>query len=236
MAMDRAGPILIIEDDRNIADLVRRYLERAGYETLVAHDGDAGLALAHTCKPCFVVLDVMLPGTDGWEICRVLRRTSNVPILMLTARAEEMDRVVGLSIGADDYVVKPFSPRELVERVKAILRRFAAAPSASGGILRHGALMLDADKRIVIADGKTISLTPSEFTLLQTLMASPGRVYTRGDLLDRLYAGGESVVDRVVDVHIGKLRRKIEHRDAPPHYIETVHGIGYRFTDSQAAS
>jgi len=137
-----------------------------------------------------------------------------------------LDRVVGLSIGADDYVVKPFSPRELIKRVKTILRRTAARPGAPDGVLRHGALMLDADKRIVVADGKTISLTPSEFTLLQTLMASPGRVYTRSDLLDRLYAGGESVVDRVVDVHIGKLRRKIENRNAPAHFIETVHGIG----------
>lgn len=229
--MDSNAPILIIEDDRNIADLVRRYLERAGYATLIAHDGDEGLALARTGNPRFVILDVMLPGTDGWEICRELRRTSNVPILMLTARAEEMDRVVGLSIGADDYVVKPFSPRELVERVKAILRRTATAPAAARGILRHGALTLDADKRIVTAGGKTVPLTPSEFTLLQTLMASPGRVYSRNDLIDRLYAGGESVIDRVVDVHIGKLRRKIENPGGQPRYIETVHGIGYRFTD-----
>ncbi len=229
--MDSNAPILIIEDDRNIADLVRRYLERAGYATLVAHDGDEGLRLARTGNPRFVILDVMLPGTDGWEICRELRRTSNVPILMLTARAEEMDRVVGLSIGADDYVVKPFSPRELVERVKAILRRTATVPAAARGILRHGALTLDADKRIVTADGKTVPLTPSEFTLLQTLMASPGRVYSRNDLIDRLYAGGESVIDRVVDVHIGKLRRKIENPGGQPRYIETVHGIGYRFTD-----
>ena len=147
-----------------------------------------------------------------------------------------MDRVVGLSIGADDYVVKPFSPRELIKRVKTILRRTAARPGAPDGVLRHGALMLDADKRIVAADGRTISLTPSEFTLLQTLMASPGRVYTRSDLLDRLYAGGESVVDRVVDVHIGKLRRKIENRNAPAHFIETVHDIGHRFTDAEPDS
>lgn len=231
--MDSTGPILIVEDDRNIADLVRRYLERAGYATLVAHDGDKGLALARASNPRFVILDVMLPGTDGWEICRELRRTSNVPILMLTARADEMDRVVGLSIGADDYVVKPFSPRELVERVKAILRRAAPAPTASSGILRHGALTLDAEKRIVTAGGKAVSLTPSEFTLLQTLMASPGRVYSRNDLIDRLYAGGESVIDRVIDVHIGKLRRKIETRDGQPRYIETVHGIGYRFADRE---
>ena len=228
------GPILIIEDDRNITDLVRRYLERAGFEALVAHDGDEGLRLARTRNPCFVILDVMLPGTDGWEVCRALRRDSNVPILMLTARADEMDRVVGLSIGADDYVVKPFSPRELVERVKAILRRTATAPTAASGILRHGALTLDADKRIVTAGGKAVSLTPSEFPLLQCLMASPGRVNTRSDLIGRLYAGGESVVDRVVDVHIGKLRRKI--KNGQPRIIKTVHGIGYRFADRKSGT
>jgi DNA-binding response OmpR family regulator len=233
--MDTAAPILIIEDDRNIADLVRRYLQRAGFETLVAHDGTEGLAMARSRDPRFVVLDVMLPGVDGWEVCKALRRVSDVPILILTARADEMDRVVGLSIGADDYVVKPFSPRELVERVKAILRRSGPA-ATTATVFRHGALALDTDKRRVTVAGKPAALTPSEFTLLQTLMASPGRVYTRADLLNKLYAGGESVVDRVVDVHIGKLRRKIETHPSQPRFIETVHGIGYRFTDADDPS
>jgi len=231
--MDVTAPILIIEDDRNIADLVRRYLERAGFETLVAHDGDEGLSAARSRKPRFIVLDLMLPGTDGWEVCRSLRKVSDVPILILTARAEEMDRVVGLSIGADDYVVKPFSPRELVERVRAILRRTAAAPVQADTILRHGALSLDSEKRRVSVDGEPVTLTPSEFTLLQALMETPGRVYTRSDLLDRLYSGGETVVDRVVDVHIGKLRRKIEADPAKPRFVETVHGVGYRFSDTE---
>jgi len=234
--METAAPVLIIEDDRNIADLVRRYLDRAGFETMVAHDGDEGLALARTHEPRFVILDVMLPGVDGWEICKALRRVSEVPILILTARADEMDRVVGLSIGADDYVVKPFSPRELVERVKAILRRASPAIAHSETIYQRGGLTLDAEKRRVTADGEIIALTPSEFTLLQTLIASPGRVFTRADLLDRLYVGGESVVDRVVDVHIGKLRRKIESAPSRPRYIETVHGVGYRFTDAEDAA
>lgn len=231
--MDATAPILIIEDDRNIADLVRRYLERAGFETAVAHDGDEGLAMARTCKPRFIVLDLMLPGTDGWEICRSVRKQSDVPILILTARAEEMDRVVGLSIGADDYVVKPFSPREMVERVKAILRRSGSAAAPTAHILRQGGLALDSEKRRVSVDDTPVTLTPSEFTLLQTLMESPGRVFTRADLLNRLYSSGETVVDRVVDVHIGKLRRKIEADPAKPRYIETVHGIGYRFSDAE---
>lgn len=235
--MTGTAPILIIEDDRNIADLVRRYLERSGYETLVAHEGNEGLALAKNSDPRLVILDVMLPGLDGWEICRALRKESNVPILILTARAEEMDRVVGLSMGADDYVVKPFSPRELTERVKAILRRANIAPPVEvSTVLRHGSLSLDPDKRIVAIDGKPVSLTPSEYTLLHTLMKSPGRVYTRGDLLGSLYEGGESVVDRVVDVHIGKLRRKIETEPSQPHYVETVHGIGYRFADRETST
>jgi DNA-binding response OmpR family regulator len=234
--MNAIAPILIIEDDRNIADLVRRYLERAGYQTLVAHDGREGLEMARLQEPSFVILDVMLPGMDGWEVCRTLRKDSEVPVLMLTARAEEMDRVVGFSIGADDYVVKPFSPRELVERVKAILRRAGPVPASTAAILRYGGLTLDAEKRRVTVDGELVALTPSEFTMLETLMESPGRVYTRADLLNRLYTGGESVVDRVVDVHIGKLRRKIEPESAPPRYIETVHGIGYRFSDAETSS
>ncbi len=230
--VEPAAPILVIEDDRNIADLVRRYLERAGYETIVAYDGNEGLAMAKSRAPRFVVLDVMLPGVDGWEVCKALRRESDVPILILTARADEMDRVVGLSIGADDYVVKPFSPRELVERVKAILRRAGAAAAPVSTVFSHGTLVLDTEKRRVTVNGELTALTPSEFTLLQTLIASPGRVYTREDLLNKLYVGGESVVDRVVDVHIGKLRRKIEPVPSEPRYIETVHGVGYRFTDA----
>ena len=156
---------------------------------------------------------------------------------MLTARAEEMDRVVGLSMGADDYVVNPFSPRELTERVKAILRRSGNPPSTPAStVLRHGALSLDPEKRIVAINGKPVSLSPSEYTLLYTLMKSPGRVYTRSDLLGSLYEGGESVVDRVVDVHIGKLRRKIETEPSQPHYVETVHGIGYRFADREPSA
>jgi DNA-binding response OmpR family regulator len=223
------GPILVVEDDRNIRALVVRYLENAGFSTITAGDGPGGLEMARREAPAFVILDLNLPGLDGAELCRELRKTSDVPILMLTARADEVDRVVGFSLGADDYVVKPFSPRELVERVKAILRR-ARAP-ADGAALRHGALMLDPEKRRVSHGADEVALTPSEYKLLFALMSRPGRAFTRDELIGRLYERGETVVDRVVDVHIGKLRHKIEPDPARPRYIETVHGVGYRFAE-----
>jgi DNA-binding response OmpR family regulator len=226
------GAILVIEDDRNIQALVVRYLENAGFLTITAADGPAGLEMARRHSPAFVILDLNLPGLDGTEVCRELRKTSDVPILMLTARADEVDRVVGFSLGADDYVAKPFSPRELVERVKAILRR--ARPRTDGETLRHGALVLDPEKRKVTHDGGEIALTPSEYKLLHALIARPGRAFTRDELLGRLYEHGETVVDRVVDVHIGKLRHKIEPDPSRPRYIETVHGVGYRFAEPGA--
>jgi len=225
------GPILIIEDDRNTAALVATYLEREGFATLTAHDGEEGLALALSDNPGFVILDLMLPGLDGWEICRRLRASSRVPILMLTAREEEIDRVMGLSLGADDYVVKPFSPRELVARIKAILRRTAGAPQDSGQVLRSGSLVLDREKHRVAKDDRPLSLTTSEYKLLQALMNAPGRVFSREELLGRLNEHGEAVVDRVIDVHIGKLRQKIEENPAAPRFILTVRGFGYRFRE-----
>ena len=233
----KGPPILIVEDDRNIAALVRTYLEAEGFPTAVAHDGREGLALARRQTPRLVVLDLMLPTIDGWEVCREIRKVSDVPILMLTAREEETDRIVGFSLGADDYVVKPFSPRELVERVKAILRRTAAgaprpddSPRADDA-LRRGGLMLDRERHKVTCDGEEVPLTPTEFKLLEALMRRPGKVFSRGELLGRLYPHGEAVVDRVIDVHIGKLRHKIESDPSDPHYIVTVHGVGYRFAE-----
>ncbi len=225
-------PILIVEDDRNIASLVQTYLERAGFDTLVARDGLKGLELARQRQPQFVILDLMLPGLDGWEVCRELRRLSDTPILMLTAREEETDRVVGFSMGADDYVVKPFSPRELVERVKAILRRTRAGPHRGGESLRHEDLILEPEKHKVTLEGETIPLTPTEYTILHALMAAPGRVFSREQLLSHIYRNGETVIDRVIDVHVGKLRHKLEADPAKPRYILTIHGIGYRFADS----
>jgi DNA-binding response OmpR family regulator len=229
-AVQLPAPILIIEDDQNTAALIATYLEREGFDTQTVHDGARALALARQQTPGFVILDIMLPQVDGWEICRELRKLSDVPILMLTAREEEIDRVLGLSLGADDYVVKPFSPRELVERVKAILRRTTRREQPVAHFI-HGELLLDTEKRLVSLAGQVVDLTAVEYKLLQALMSAPGRAFSRDDLLNHVYERGETVVDRVVDVHIGHLRQKLSDDPAAPRYIETVRGFGYRFAD-----
>lgn len=229
------SPILIAEDDRNTSALVATYLQREGFATLAAYDGEEALQLARSKAPGFIILDIMLPGIDGWEICRQVRKFSDVPILMLTAREEEIDRVLGLSLGADDYVVKPFSPRELVERVKAILRRVRPQPVRNDRAMVHGSLVLDHEKHKVSVGGAVINLTGSEYKLLFTLMSSPGRVFSRNELLDRMCEHGETVIDRVIDVHIGKLRQKVEEDPARPRLILTVRGFGYRFAESDEA-
>jgi DNA-binding response OmpR family regulator len=225
------GNILIAEDDRHIASLVAMYLDREGFSTRIVHDGRQALASVRQSLPCLVILDLMLPVIDGWEVCRALRRMSDVPILMLTARDDEIDRVSGLTLGADDYVVKPFSPRELVARVKAILRRARPQSAPDRELLEHGALVLNEEQHKVTLDGQRLTLTPSEYTLLLALMKRPGRVFTRQELLDYLYPEGDAVIDRVIDVHIGKLRHKIELNPAEPVYILTVRGIGYQFAE-----
>ena len=201
-----SGPILIVEDDRNTAALVATYLQREGFATLEIHDGAQVLETAQREKPGFVILDVMLPGMDGWEICRELRKVSEVPILMLTAREEEIDRVLGLSLGADDYVVKPFSPRELVERVKAILRRVRPAAPINTEVLQHDGLTLNLAKHKVTVDDETVALTAVEYKLLYALMRSPGRVGIIAYLLAQL-----------ADVHI---HHPVDHRF--PMVIESV--------------
>jgi len=223
--------VLIVEDDRNTAALVATYLEREGFSTVVVHDGAQAIRAAGACNPVFVILDVMLPNVDGWEICRTLRKSSDIPVLILTAREEELDRVAGLAMGADDYVVKPFSPRELVERVKAILRRSRPAAPAPAAILSFRGLELDPEKHKVARDGHPIILTASEYKILHALMSSPGKAFSREELLDQCYRHGEVVIDRVIDVHIGKLRQKIDDDSARPRFIQTVRGHGYRFSD-----
>ena len=227
----QARTVLIVEDDRNTAALVAAYLEREGFSTVVVHDGGQAIQAAGDCNPVFVILDVMLPNMDGWEICRALRKSSDVPVLMLTAREEELDRVAGLAMGADDYVVKPFSPRELVERVKAILRRSRPASPRSSTVLSFDGLELDPEKHKVARDGRPVMLTSSEYKLLHALMSSPGKAFSREELLNQCYRHGEAVIDRVIDVHIGKLRQKIEDDSARPRFILTVRGHGYRFSD-----
>jgi DNA-binding response OmpR family regulator len=229
------GPILVVEDDKKTASLVALYLEREGFQTVIAYDGQQALELAQRHRPIFVILDLMLPLVDGWEVCRQLRKSSDVPILILSAREEEVDRVSGLTLGADDYVVKPFSPRELVARVKAILRRGRFSTTKNKNLLSYEGLVLDQEKRKVSLNDRLIILTPHEFSLLQTLMASPGKVFTRDELLTRLYPKHEAIViDRVVDVHIGKLRQKIERDPSNPQFILTIRGIGYTFAEGNA--
>ena len=225
-------PVLIIEDDPNTASLIALYLEREGFRPITAGDGETGLALARRHRPALVILDLMLPRMDGWEVCRRLRRHARTPVIMLTARGDEIDRVAGLTLGADDYVVKPFSPRELAARVQAVLRRSGARTEDDLGRIVHGELALDPERRRLEVRGRPVDLTPSEYALLTTLMSAPGRVFTRDELIDSIYPEGDAVViDRVVDVHIGKLRRKIEADPSEPEHIVTVRGVGYRFAD-----
>lgn len=225
--------ILVVEDDPNIRALIETYLASAGFQTVSAADGRTALELAQDRPVDFVILDLLLPEMDGWEVARELRRTSDVPILMLTAQKDEIDRVAGFKVGADDYVVKPFSPRELVERVKAIRRRSlatASAPKASK-VLRRGGLELDPARHVVTRDGERVVLTRFEFRLLEILMQAPGHVFSRQLLIERIYEQETAVVDRVVDVHVGKLRQKIERDPAAPRLICTIRGVGYCFSE-----
>jgi DNA-binding response OmpR family regulator len=212
-----ARHILVIEDDPKTGASLAMYLDHAGYKAAIARTGDEGLARARREKPDLVILDLMLPGVSGFEICQALRETSAIPIIMLTARATEEDTLRGLALGADDYVTKPFSPREVVARVAAVLRRGRA-------IQEDGDLVIDADTREVTLRGQPVTLTAAEFDILQTFVRSPGRVFTREELLR-----GDEALDRTVDVHIKNLRRKIEDDRANPTRIVTVFGVGYKY-------
>jgi DNA-binding response OmpR family regulator len=228
MALPNPGRILVVDDEVPILDLVRGYLERDGFEVDTAADGPAGLAAVRAGNPDVVVLDVMLPGIDGIEVCRQLRTFSNAYVLMLTARGEEIDRIMGLTVGADDYLVKPFSPRELVARVKALLRRprgEAVAPATPAG------LDLDAPRRAVRVDGVPVELTALEFDLLAVLARDPGVVIRRQALLDRVWGPEFDADDHLVDVHVANLRRKLGDDPARPRFIETIRGVGYRLRE-----
>lgn len=226
--------ILVIEDNREIAELVTGHLRDAGYGVEQCGDGNAGMTRAATESWGLVILDIMLPGIDGLEICRRLRAQENyVPIMMLTARSTETDRVVGLELGADDYLVKPFGIAELLARVKALLRR-AGANERGGdetGILTRGRLSIDPQKRKVTVDGREISLTAREFDLLHFFARRPGRVFSRGDLLDHVWGTGYEGFEHTVNSHINRLRAKIEEDPAHPDFVLTVWGIGYKFND-----
>jgi DNA-binding response OmpR family regulator len=224
--------ILVVEDETRIARLVRDYLEHAGFEAEVVGDGETALASARRSRPDLVVLDLGLPGRDGLDVARSLRRTSSVPIVMLTARGDETDRVVGLELGADDYVVKPFSPKELVARVRAVLRRTQAARAGGPEVLRVADVEVDVPRMRVAVAGRPVELTPTEFQLLWALMREPGRVFTRGQLLDAVHGVAFESYERAIDAHVKNLRKKIEPTPGRPRYLLTVHGVGYRFADA----
>jgi two-component system, OmpR family, alkaline phosphatase synthesis response regulator PhoP len=223
--------VLVVEDEIEIARVVRDYLDNAGFEVIVVGDGGSALSSVRSSKPDLLVLDLGLPGRDGLDVAREIRRWSNTPIVMLTARGDETDRVVGLELGADDYVVKPFSPKELVARIRAVLRRTRAAQRGAE-ILRAADVEVDTGKMRVTVAGRPVELTPTEFQLLSTLVAEPGRVFTRGQLLDAVHGVAIESYERAIDAHVKNIRRKIEPEPGSPRYLLTVHGVGYRFADA----
>ena len=223
--------ILVAEDDADIRGLIRDVLEHAGFEVLVSGDGPAALRTARTRQPDLVVLDLGLPGMDGLDVARAIRREGDTPIIMLTARAEEADTLVGLELGADDYISKPFSTRELVARVRAVLRR-AESASAPAPLSRVGDLEIDAARMSVTRAGERVDLTASEFSLLAAMAASPGRVFTRAQLLDAIHGEAFDAYDRAIDAHIKNIRRKLEPEPQQPRYVLTVFGVGYRLAEA----
>ena len=227
-----ASTVLIVEDDPNTVKLVGLYLGRDGHKVLSADDGLEGLRLARQARPDLVVLDLMLPRLDGIEVCRALRKESDVPIIMLTARVEEEDRLTGLDLGADDYVTKPFSPRELAARVRAVLRRTARESQELGPEeLTYGEVMVNLRLREVYVGDSRLRLTPTEFRLLGMLIREPARTFTRDQIIDRVFGYDFDGFDRTVDAHVANLRRKIEGGPGERRYIHTIYGVGYRFGD-----
>lgn len=227
--------VLVVDDERVVTEVVERYLQREGYEVSLASDGAEALKLAQEWAPDLVVLDLMLPVIDGLEVCRRLRQDSQIPIIMLTARGEETDRVVGLELGADDYIVKPFSPRELVARVKSVLRRTSAGPAqAPGGTLRFGSLTVNPQTRDVTLQGTPVHLTAKEFDLLWFLASHPSQVFTREQLMNQVWDYTYAADPSTVTVHIRRLREKVEADPIKPRYVKTVWGVGYKFEGSAA--
>ena len=224
--------VLVVDDEPKIVQLARDYLEHAGFKVASASDGREALAAFRSSAPDLIVLDLGLPFVDGLDVARAVRKTSNVPIVMLTGRADESDRVAGLELGADDYVPKPFSPKELVARVRAVLRRSEIA-SAPADIVRVGEVTLDVPRLSVQAAGREVELTPTEFQLLLALARSPGRVFTRAQLLDAVHGVAFESYERAIDAHVKNIRRKLEPDPREPRYLVTVHGVGYRFAEDR---
>jgi len=222
--------ILVVDDEPRIAEIARDYLERAGFKVTTACSGADALAFARSRRPDLIVLDLGLPHVDGLDVTRTLRRQSSVPIIMLTARVDESDKLIGLELGADDYVTKPFSPKELVARVRAVFRRIDGAP-ARGDIVRAGEVTLDKRRMQASVGTQSIDLTSTEFELLATLASQPGRVFTRAQLLDAIRGVEVESFDRAIDAHVKNVRRKLEPDPRNPRYVLTVHGVGYKFAD-----
>ncbi len=223
--------VLVVDDDKSIVKVVRSYLEQAGYEVQIAHTGETALHALRSERPDLLVLDLMLPDRDGWEITRLIRADATLaalPIIMLTARVEDTDKIIGLELGADDYITKPFNAREIVARVRSLLRRANFAQTTTPQLLRMGTLMLDLDQHLLTIDGKPIELTRTEFTLLHLLMANPGHTFTRDELLEKSMGYAYEGMGRTLDTHMSNLRKKIEPDPSAPTNIQTVYGIGYR--------
>jgi DNA-binding response OmpR family regulator len=223
-----AKKILVIDDEPKIVEICRDYLVKGGFEVTHAYDGRSGIALAHRYQPDLVVLDLMMPEMDGLDVCRELRRDSNVPIIMLTARVEETDKLVGLELGADDYITKPFSPRELVARVRTVLRRAGGNPQAE--VIYAADMVLDRGHYSARFNDREVQLTPTEFELLATMASQPGRIFSRAQLLTAVRGVAFESYERAIDSHIRNLRRKIDPPEAGRNHIVTVHGAGYKFT------
>jgi len=226
--------ILVVDDEKKIVDIVKAYLERDGYRVIVAYDGRLALQMARSESPDLIILDLMLPEVSGWDVCRTLRTESNVPIIMLTALDDDSDKILGLELGADDYVVKPFNPKELVSRVRAVLRRTESAAIQPKRIEITG-LTIDLEKHEVRRGDKLLELTPTEFELLRVLAEAPGRVYNRMQLLDKVQGSAYEGYERAIDSHIKNLRKKVEPDPDLPKYIITVRGIGYKLAEGIGA-
>jgi len=222
--------ILVVDDEPKIVELARDYLEHAGFAVVSALDGSEALTRARTDAPDLIVLDLGLPKLDGLDVARALRRDSNVPIVILSGRSDETDKLVGLELGADDYVTKPFSPKELVARVRAVLRRIER-PAPPSDIIRASDVTLDVPRMRVRAGDRDVELTATEFQLLAALAREPGRVFTRSQLLDAVHGVAFESYERAIDAHVKNIRRKLESDPREPHYLQTVHGVGYRFRD-----
>jgi DNA-binding response OmpR family regulator len=223
--------VLVVDDEDNVCELVRLYLSKEGYEVLKAHDGLTGMEMVKKEKPDVIILDIMLPEMNGWEMCRQIRQTFNVPIIMLTARTDEVDRIMGLEMGADDYVTKPFSPRELVARVRAILRRASQVNKEDIDFLKYASIEMYYKQRRVLLGGKELVLTPKEFDLLWFLASNPGHVFTREQILEKVWDYDFFGDGRTVDAHIKRLRKKLGDDPEDPRFVHTVWGVGYKFEE-----